>query len=170
MIELAPFATFCRVMTWGLGPIIASRTVVADCDAVRALLADPANQARLAAGRPGVTLEVKTPAPRVLKTEVRVRGRTVARATWILTAGRGSTEVDLALQLESDGVGSRLVGLLGGRWIARRLDAILVALATASARAAEDRLVLPAAAVAPAARARGIRAHATHARRIAVHR
>jgi polyketide cyclase/dehydrase/lipid transport protein len=162
MIELALLGIFSRLMTWGLGPIIATRTVAAGCDVVRAVLSDPANQARLATGRADtdaltreaercevpfrlplgttvlVSLQVNAPTPRVLKTELRLRGRTIAWATWILTAGRGRTDVDLAFQLESRNLYARLVVLLGGRWIARRLDTALAALATASAHAAEE--------------------------------
>lgn len=195
MIELAFLAIFSRLMTWGLGPIIATRTVAADCDLVRALLSDPANQARLATNRPdvvapkrgeqrcdvpfrlplGVTLQVKAPTRRVLKTEVQLRGRTVAWVTWILAAGRATTEVDLALQLKSRSLASRLVVLFGARAIVRRLDAALAALATASAHAAEDLLAVPAAPIVPAApvvatRARGTRAFASHVDRVALHR
>jgi hypothetical protein len=194
MIELALFAIFSRLMTWGLGPVIAMRTIAADCDVVRAVLSDPANQARLATGGADAadalkseaarhelpfrllgsglpaSLQAKAPTPRVLKTEVQLCGRTVAWATWILTAGRGSTDVDLAFQLESRNLAARLVVLLGGRWIARRLEAALAALASASARAAEDLRAQPAATVVPGRRARGTRASATGANHVAVHR
>lgn len=194
MIELALLAMFSRLMTWGLGPVIATRTVAADCDAVRAFLSDPANQARLTTSRahvvatkPGVdrddvlfglplgarlhaTVQVKAPTPHVLKTEVRLHRRTVARATWIITAGRGTTEVDLALQLESSSLVARLVVLLGARWIARRLDIALATLATTSAHAAEDLLARPAAAVMPARSARSKTASASQANRVAVDR
>jgi hypothetical protein len=214
MIELALLAIFSRLMTWGFGPIIATRTVAADCDTVRAVLSDPANQARLATSRADadaltceaercevpfrlplgttllMSLQVKTPTPRVLKTELQLRGRTVAWATWLLTAARGRTEVDLALQLESRNLCARLVVLPGGRWIARRLDTALAALAAASAHAAEDPRrhaagarrgppprsrdacplrALPAATVVPGPRARGTRASATRANRVALH-
>lgn len=188
MIELALLAIFSRLMTWGLGPIIATRTVAADCDAVHAVLSNPANQARLGTGRAAaddptpdaqrydvplrspwgtvlpVSLQVSAPTRRVLKTEVRLRGATVAWATWILGAGRATTEVDLAFQLESRSLFARLVLLLGGRWIARRLDTALAALATTSARAAEDLGTLRAATVVSRRPARGTRATATTTR------
>jgi hypothetical protein len=63
---------------------------------------------------------------------------------WILTPGRGTTEVDLAIQPESRSLVTRLVLLLGGRrWIARRLDTALAGLATTSACVAEDVLAAP---------------------------
>jgi hypothetical protein len=196
MIELALLAMFSRLMTWGLGPVIATRTVAADCDVVRAMLSNPANQARLGTGRAvadvpmpeaeryvvplrvpfgamlPVSLQVTAPTRRVLQTEVQLRGATVARATWILSAGRATTEVDLAFQLESSNLTARLVMLLGGRWIARRLDTALAALATTSARAAEDVRPLPAANVVSPRRAGGMpaTATATRSRRAAVHR
>ena len=172
MIELALLAMFSRGMTWGLGPVIAERTVAADIGALRDLLSDPATQKELIAGatglHPGVRVTVVT--PRVLKSELRLRGTTVAWVTWILTGARGTTNVDLALQLESRGIAARLVGLLGGRWIARRLEAALATLATASARTAEAMLVLPgeAAARPPARRRKKTPGH--DAKHAALHR
>ncbi|MGH2944220.1 MAG: hypothetical protein ACRDLN_15750, partial [Solirubrobacteraceae bacterium] len=87
---------------------------------------------------------------RLLTTEVRLDRTTVAWATWILTPNRATTEVDLALQLESRGFLTRVVLLLGGRrWIARRLARVLAMLATTSTRVAEHAVALPAAAVVP---------------------
>jgi hypothetical protein len=194
MIELALLAIFSRLMTWSVGPIIATRTVAADCDVVRAVLSNPANQVRLGIGMAvadppapeaeryeiplrlplgavlPASLQVKAPTRRVLKTEVQLRGATIAWATWILSADRATTEVDLALQLESRNLFARLLMLLGGRWIARRLDAALAALATMSAHAAEDLRTLPAATVVSRRPARGTRATAPRSRRAAVHR
>lgn len=135
-------------MNWGLSPIIATRRVAADMPALRRLLSDPASQARLASGagvrRASVLVRPST-SERVVTSELRIGRRTAAWLTWILSADRGTTEIDLALQLESRGIGARLFLLLGGRrLIARRLDAALAALATAAAHVAEHPVDRPA--------------------------
>lgn len=183
MIELAFLALWNRLVSWGLGPIIATRTVAADGRVLRSFLSDAANQWRLASGlaeigalhpanercdarlrlplglRLHASLSVAPRTPRVLVTEVRLAGRGIAWATWILAPGRGTSEIDLALQLESRSLATRLFALLGGRrWIARRLDTVLATLATTAARALEHAVTSPATDVVPTARRRGIRA------------
>jgi hypothetical protein len=164
MIELAFLVILNRLVNWGLGPIIVTRTVAADGDVLHGFLADPANQWRLAASFADVaallpagdrcdarlrlplgmgvhaSVQVKpSPRGRLLTAEIRLGRSTVAWATWILTPGRGTTEVDLAIQLESRSLVTRLVMLLGGRRpIARRLETALATLATTCARVAED--------------------------------
>jgi hypothetical protein len=191
MIELAFVILLNRLVNWGLAPIIATRTIAADGDALHGLLSDPTNQWRLVAGfadvvalqpagdrcdarlrlllgmRVHASLKVKpSRRARLLTTEVRLGRRTVAWGTWILTPHPGTTEVDLAIQLESRSLATRFVLLLGGRrWIARRLETTLATLATASARVAEDVLTPPAADVVPTPPATGeqdapVQAHA----------
>jgi hypothetical protein len=163
MIELAFIILLNRLVNWGLGPILVTRTIAADGDALYALLCDPANQWRLATSfAPVVNLQpgsdrcdarlrlpfgMCVPASvqvepsrrgRLLTCEIRFGHRTVAWATWILSPDRGTTEVDLSTQLESRSLVTRLVLLLGGRrWIARRLDTVLATLAITSVRVAE---------------------------------
>ena len=163
MIELVFLAVMNRLMSWGLAPIIATRRVAADLPALHRLLSDAASQCRLASGfvdgaalrhadagcdarvhlalgaRGRASVLVRPSATgRVITSELRIGRRGVAWLTWILSPDRGTTEVDLALQLESRSLGARLFLLLGGRRrIARRLDAALAALATASAHVAE---------------------------------
>jgi hypothetical protein len=175
MIELAFLVILDRLVNWGLGPIIVTGTVAADDDALRGVLADPANQWRLAASfadvialepagdrcdvqlrlllgkRVHASVHVKpSRRGRLLTAEVRIGTRTIAWVTWILTAGRGTTEVDLAVKLESRSLATRLVMLLGGRrWIARRLETALATLATTSARVAEDVVAPPMAGFVP---------------------
>lgn len=152
MVELVFLAIFGRLLGWGRGPIIVTRRVAADDAVLRGLLSDAATQRRLLAPRASVAVK-RSRTPRVLTAELRFCARTVAWITWILTPGRGTTEVDVAVQLESRRLVTRLVVLLGGRrWIARRLEIALAALAAMSARAAEDLIALPAADVVPAAR------------------
>jgi hypothetical protein len=164
MIELAFTIFLNSLVNWGLGPIIATRTIAADGGALHALLCDPANQWRLATSFARVlalqpagdrcdarlcplfamcvpaSVRVKpSRRGRLVTSEIRVGHRTVAWATWILSPDRGTTEVDLAIQLESRSLLTRLVLLLGGRrWIARRLDTALATLAITSVRVAED--------------------------------
>ncbi len=113
MIELTLLALINRLTNWGLAPVIVSRTVAADAATLRGVLPDAGGEQRLAGQRVWVT--------------------------WLLTPGRGTTEVDLAVQFESRGLATRLLLALGGRrWIAARLNVALAALATTCARAAED--------------------------------
>ena len=170
MLEIAFLAIVNGLVNSGLRPILVTRAVAADRDMLRGLLADPANQWRLAAAfarigdlrRVEDRCEARLRLPlglrahagvrvrpsrsgRVLTTEIELGHRTVAWATWILTSGRGTTEVDVALQLESRSLAARLALLLGGRrWIARRLDVALATLATTAAHVAEDLLAPPA--------------------------
>ena len=141
MIEIVFITLVQRIMHWGLSPIIATRRVAADMPALRRLLSDPAGQSRLAsaagARRASVLVRPST-SERVVTSELRIGRRTFAWLTWILSADRGTTEVDLALQLESRGIGARLFLALGGRrMITRRVDAALAALAAAAAHVAE---------------------------------
>ena len=175
MIELAFVILLNRLVNWGLGPIIVTRTIAADGGALHALLCDPANQWRLATN----FARVRTPQPaddrcdarlrlpfgmrvpaslhvkpsrrgRVVRCEIRFGHRTVAWATWILSPDRGTTEVDLSIQIESRSFVTRLVLLLGGRrWIARRLDTVLATLANTSVRVAEHVVAAPAPEVVP---------------------
>ncbi len=113
MIELTLLALLNRLTNWGLAPVIATRTVAADAATLRGLLAGAGGEQRLAGQRVWLT--------------------------WMLTPGRGTTEVDLAAQFESRGLATRLLLVLGGRRrITARLDVALAALATTCARAAED--------------------------------
>ena len=141
MIEIVFLTLMQRVMNWGLSPIIATRRIAADMPVLRRLLSEPSGQARLAsaagARRASILVRPST-SERFLTSELRIGRRTVAWLTWILSADRGTTEIDLALQLESRGVGARLFLLFGGRrLIARRLDATLAALGAAAVRVAE---------------------------------
>jgi hypothetical protein len=171
MIELTLTIALHRLVSWGLGPIVATRTIAADGGALRALLRDPANQWRLArvlnltsAGdrcdaRLRLPFGLRIPASmqvkpsrrgRLVTCEIRVGRRTVAWATWILSPDRGTTEVDVVVQPESRSLVTRLVLLLGGRrWIARRLDSMLATLAMMSVRVAEDVVAMPDALPAP---------------------
>ena len=152
MIELVFLAMLNRLMNWGLAPLIATRTVAADAGTLHHFLSDPANELRLLRRVPrGLEIDVRPWAKgRVVAVEILRRRRTVLWATWILSAGRGTTEVDLALQFETRGLATRLALVLGGRrWLARRVDEAMARLGHVCARAAED--ILPAAAPAPAA-------------------
>jgi hypothetical protein len=170
MIELAFVILLNRLVNWGLAPIIATRPVATDADPLYGLLSNPANQWRLAASfadvvalapvgdrcdarlhfplgmRVHASAHVKpSRTGRLVTTEVRFGRRTVAWVTWILTSDRGTTEVDLAVQLDSRSLVTRLVLLLGGRrWIARRLDMALATLATTAACVAEQAVAPPA--------------------------
>jgi len=169
MVRLALLTLPDRLMNCGYTPLIATRTVAADIAALQRYLSDAENQWRLT----GSFADVVSLAPagarcdaelrlafgarchasahvqpsrseHLLAVQVGLGRRIVVWATWILTPGRGTTEVDLAAQFESRSLATRLVLLLGGRrWIAHRLDAALAALATTCARVAEDVAVEP---------------------------
>lgn len=150
MIEIAFLALLHRLMNWGLVPLVVTRTVAADAPALHRLLSDPTTQLHLAGRPPNIGMRVKpTKSGRVITVELLRGTRTLLWATWILTPGRGTTEVDLALQFERRGLATRLALMLGGRrWLARRAEGALAQLAQTCARAAED--VLPAPTPAPA--------------------
>jgi hypothetical protein len=147
MIELTLLTLLNRLMNWGLAPLIAARTVAADAAALHRFLSDPANQVRLVSDHPrGVAARVRPSASRRVISAELLRGkRTALRATWILSAGRGTTDVDLALQFETRGLATRVALALGGRrWLARRADTALARLAQICARAAEEAAPAPA--------------------------
>jgi hypothetical protein len=175
MIELAFIIFLNRLVNWGLQPIIVTRTIAADGDALHALLCDPTNHWRLATGFapvvdlqpasdrcdarlrlpfgmcvPGSVQVKPSRRGRLLTCEIRFGRRTVAWVAWILSPDRGTTEVDLSIQLESRSLVTRLALLLGGRrWIARRLDTVLATLAITSVRVAEHVVATPAPEVVP---------------------
>ena len=154
MIELVFLALLNRLMNWGLTPLIATRTVAADAGTLHRFLSDPANQLRLLGKAPrDLEVEVKPRAKgKVIAVEILRRRRTALWATWILSAGRGTTEVDLAVQFESRGLATRLALVLGGRrWLARRVDDALARLGQVCARAAENIVTAPGPVAAPAA-------------------
>ena len=147
MIELTLLVLLNRLTNWGLAPLIAARTVAADAAALHHFLSDPANQVRLVGDHPrGIAARVyPTASGRVISVKLLRGGRTVLRATWILSAGRGTTDVDLALQFETRGLVTRMALVLGGRrWLARRIDTTLARLAQICARAAEEAVPVPA--------------------------
>ena len=149
MVELTLLALLHRLMNWGLAPLVATRAVAADAATLHRFLSDPANQLLLAGRRPHDAAARVRPSSseRVISVELMRGRRTVLWPTWILSAGRGSTEVDLAVQFETRGLATRLALVLGGRrWLARRMDAALGRLAQVCARAAEDVAAAPAAA------------------------
>lgn len=140
MIELVLLAVMNRLASWGLAPIIVTRTVPADAAVLRELLSDPTNQRRLlpaACVRAELCIKL-SPAGRLITTEIRIGRRTVAWLTWILGSAGGTTEIDLAFQPEQRGLRTRLALVFGGRrWLARRLEAALATLATTAAHVIE---------------------------------
>jgi hypothetical protein len=153
MIELVFLALLNRLMNWGLSPLIATRTVAADAVTLQQYLSDPANQLRLLRKVPR-DLEVRVQPRargRVICVEILRRHRTALWATWIVSAGRGTTDVDLAVQFESRSLATRLALALGGRrWLTQRADDALARLGRVCARAAEDVVTAPAPVPAPA--------------------
>ncbi len=143
MLELTFLILLDRMANWGLSPVFATRTIPAGAPALRALLADPAGQWRLVDGidprlRPRAHVEPAR-TERLVSVRVSLRGRDAAWLTWILSPGPGTTEVDLAAQIESRAVLVRLAMKLGGRrWLRRRLERTLGTLAVLAHRAAED--------------------------------
>jgi hypothetical protein len=143
MVELTVLALLNRLMNWGRAPVIATRIVAADASTLRAIVADPASQWRLFEGVSSLLRPQARVAPtcteRVVPVRVQLGRRDVLWITWILSPGRGTTEVDLAAQIESRGVFARLLLALGGRrWLAHRLEATLGTLAALAIYAAED--------------------------------
>jgi len=143
MIELTLLTLLNRLMNWGRAPVIATRAIVADAATLLALVSDPAAQWRIVEGvspllRPHAHVEQSRSA-RLVPVRVQLGRHDVLWITWILTPRRGTTEVDLAAQLQSRSLAARLVLALGGRrWLRHRLDHTLGTLAALAHCAAED--------------------------------
>jgi hypothetical protein len=143
MLELTYLALLHRLMNWGRDPVIATRVIAADTPTLHALVSDPGAQSRLLDGispllRPRATIE-PSPSARLVSVALTLCGRDALWITWILTARRGTTEVDLAAQLETHSILARLTLVLGGRrWLRRHLEQTLGTVAAIAHRAAED--------------------------------
>jgi hypothetical protein len=142
MLELQFLALLNSLLNWGTAPVFATRAVAADAPTVHGLLSDPAHARELAAGIPPLLrARVRmTPnaGPRFRRATVQLAGRDVLRLTWLIVPGRGSTEIDLAAQLESDGVLARLVLKVARHRLRRHLERALGGLAEAARRTAEE--------------------------------
>ena len=65
--------------------------------------------------------------------------RRIVRHTWILSPDRGTTDVDLAAQIESCGIIHRVALLLGAkRWLQWRLESTLATVSRIIVTAAEE--------------------------------
>jgi hypothetical protein len=141
MLELTLLALHNGLTTWGTGPVIATRIVAADAPALQALLCDPAGQPGLAAAmspRLWLDLEARPPTgTRYVHARLRLGARDVLFLTWLLTPGRGTTELDLAAQPASRGLLARVAMLGGRRLLLRRLQATLDEVAAVARHAAE---------------------------------
>ena len=143
MIELSLLALLNQLHSWGRSPVIATRVIAADVATLRRLVTAPACRALVVAGVSPLLRASACRGPRssehLVSVRVRLGRRDVLWLTWILSPSRGTTEVDLAAQVESHGLAVRLALALGGRrWLAHRLDAILATLAALAHHAAED--------------------------------
>ena len=143
MIELAFLVLLNRLMNWGRTPVIATRAIAADAKQLLALVSDPAGERRIIDGiglrlRPQAHVEPGR-SERVVTVRLTRGRRDLLWLTWILSPNRGTTEVDLAAQLPSRALLARLLMVLGGRrWLLRRLEDTLRALAAVAHGAAED--------------------------------
>jgi hypothetical protein len=142
MFEIALLALMNTLANWGTAPVIATRVVPADAPALHALLDDAGFQRRLVAGisprlHPEVRLAPRS-GERYLHATVRLLGHDVLWITWLLTPDRGTTELDLAAQLQPDGIGARLVLLAARRRLLRHLAAVLDDVAVVARCVAED--------------------------------
>jgi hypothetical protein len=143
MIELTFLTLLNRLVNWGRAPVIATRAIVADAATLLALISDPAGQWRIVEGvspllRPYAHVE-QSRSTRLVPVRVQLGRRDVLWVTWILTPRRGTTEVDLAAQLQSRSLMARLMLQLGGRrWLRHRLEHTLGTLAALAHCAAED--------------------------------
>jgi hypothetical protein len=143
MVELTLLTLMNRLTNWGRAPVIATRSIVADAATLLALVADPAAQWRLVDGvsprlHPHAQIQPRH-SSRLVTVRVGLGRRDVLWVTWMLTPRRGTTEVDLAAQLESRSILARLVLLFGGRrWLRRRLEHTLSCLAAVAHSVAED--------------------------------
>jgi hypothetical protein len=143
MVEITYLALLNRLRNWGRAPVIVTRALAADISTLLGLLREPAAQQRLVAGispllRPRAEVEASR-SERLVSVRVTLRGRDALWITWILTPRRGTTEVDLAAQLEGYSLLARLALVLGGRrWLQRHLEQTLGTLSTLAHRVAED--------------------------------
>jgi hypothetical protein len=130
MIELS-FLALLRLMNLGYEPVIATRVMAADLNTLRTFASDPANYDGEARVRPSSSA-------RVVVARVRRGPRRVLRYTWILSPDRGTTEVDLAVQIESCGIVYRAALLLGAKhWLQQRLETTLATVSRITIAAAE---------------------------------
>jgi hypothetical protein len=131
MIELG-FLALLRLMNLGYEPVIATRVMAADLDPLRAFVSDPANYDGEARVRPSSSA-------RVVVVRVGYGPRRIVRYTWMLSPDRGTTEVDLAAQIESCGIVYRVALLLGAkRWLQRHLESMLATVSRIAVAAAEE--------------------------------
>jgi hypothetical protein len=143
MVQITLLILLHRLRNGGFSPVLATRVVAADGPTLRVLVSDPASQWRLVSGvssrlRPQAYVE-PTSSSRLVTVRVQLRGRDALWITWIFSPGRGTTEVDLAAQVESRGLVARIALLLGGRiWLRHRLESTLGELAQLAICAAED--------------------------------
>ena len=143
MVELTFIALMNRLMNWGRAPVIATRAIVADAATLLSLISDPASQWRIVENvsprlRPRAHVQPSR-STGLVYVRVQLGRHDVLWVTWILTPRRGTTEVDLAAQLESRSVLARLMLVFGGRlWLRHRLERTLSTLAALAHRAAED--------------------------------
>lgn len=143
MIELTILVLLHRLLGWGRDPVIATRVIAADAVSLRRLVSDPALQSAVVARisprlRPRM-LDPGGSSARLVSLCAQLGDRDVLWLTWILTARRGTTEVDLAAQLESPAILGRLLLRLGGRrWLRHRLELALDTVAAMAHDAAED--------------------------------
>lgn len=143
MVEITYLALLNRLRNWGRTPVIVTGAIAADISTLLGLVRDPAGQSRLVAGispllRPHAEVEASR-SKRLVSVRLTLRGRDALWITWILTPRRGTTEVDLAAQLETYSLLARLALVFGGRrWLRRHLEQTLGTLSTLAHRAAED--------------------------------
>ena len=143
MVELTALILLNRLHNWGRAPVIATRVIPADAPTLHALVSDPASQWRIVDGihrRLRAHAHVGPRASlRLVPVRVQLAGRDALWLTWILSPSRGTTEVDLAAQIESHRILVRLTMLLGGRrWLRHRLENTLDNLSVLAHRAAEN--------------------------------
>lgn len=143
MVELTALILLNRLYNWGRTPVIATRVIPADASTLHALVSDPAGQWRTVDGIPRLLRAHAQVGPRassrLVPVGVQLGSHDVLWLTWILSPSRGTTEVDLAAQIDTHSVLARLALLLGGRrWLRHRLEDTLSNLAVLAHRAAED--------------------------------
>ena len=142
MIELTYLALLNWLTNWGRNPVLATRVIPADAAEVLALVSDPAGQ-ELLLGALGMHLRIRADvepsrSQRIVSIRLTRGRRDLLWITWIVVPGRGTTEVELAAQLESHAVLVRLLMVLGGnRRLHRHLERTLGTLAAVAHRAAE---------------------------------